>query len=251
MSERETAVRVHELHKSFGRKPVLRGVDLEVARGETVVVLGESGSGKSVLLKHINGLLQPDSGRVEVLGHDLATLTEPELVTLRRRVAYIFQQGALFDSLDVGENVAFGLVEQGSLGEGVIAGRVKELLARVGLPESERLAPSALSGGMRKRVAIARGLALVPEVILYDEPTAGLDPLTALAIGRLIREVSADTGATSLVVTHDLVLTRELNCRVAFLREGVFQHVGTLAEAAASPGLVGDFVRAGGVHAGS
>jgi phospholipid/cholesterol/gamma-HCH transport system ATP-binding protein len=250
MSEPEVVVSVRELHKAFGRTPVLRGISLEVARGETVVVLGGSGSGKSVLLKHINGLLMPNSGSVEVLGRVPGQLSEAELVELRRRVAYIFQNGALFDSLTVGENVAFGLVEQDALDSAAIAGRVGELLARVGLPGTEDLLPADLSGGMRKRVAMARGLALVPEVILYDEPTAGLDPLTGLAIGRLIREVSSETGATAMVVTHDLVLTRELGARVAFLREGIFEFVGTLAEARVEAGLVGEFVRAGGIHAG-
>lgn len=251
MSEPETVLSVRDVRKSFGRKDVLRGVSLEVARGETVVVLGGSGSGKSVLLKHVNGLIQPDAGEVEVLGMAVAELDEEALVRLRRRVAYIFQSGALFDSLTVGENVAFGLAERGDADREAIAETVSTLLARVGLPGSEELTPADLSGGMRKRVAMARGLALRPEVILYDEPTAGLDPLTGLAIGRLIREVEEETGATSVVVTHDLALARELGGRIAYLEAGRFVFVGELHEAAAASGVVGEFVRAGGIHAGT
>lgn len=251
MSTATTAVSVRDVHKSFFKKEVLRGIDLEVLRGETIVVLGGSGSGKSVLLKHVNGLLRPDRGEVEVLGCGVSRMTEAELVELRRRVSYIFQNGALFDSLTVGENVAFSLVESDGQDRAAITARVAELLARVGLPGSEDLWPADLSGGMRKRVAIARGLALLPEVILYDEPTAGLDPLTGLAITGLIREVTTETGATSVVVTHDLTLARELGGRIAFLDQGRFGFVGDLRDAAASQGPVGEFVRAGGVHAGT
>jgi phospholipid/cholesterol/gamma-HCH transport system ATP-binding protein len=243
-------VSLEGVRKSFATNDVLRGIDLEVRRGETVVVLGGSGSGKSVLLKHINGLLRPDAGRVVVLGCDVAHLSEDDLVPLRRRVSYVFQGGALFDSLDVGENVAFPLREARACGPEEIAATVAGLLARVGLAGSERVMPADLSGGMRKRVALARGLALEPEVILYDEPTAGLDPLTAESIAGLMRTVSADTGATSMVVTHDLLLAWALNARVAFLRGGTFQFLGTLGEAAGQPGWVGQFVRVGGVHAG-
>jgi phospholipid/cholesterol/gamma-HCH transport system ATP-binding protein len=249
MSEPSTVIRVSEVHRRFGPKWVLRGVSLEVARGETAIILGGSGSGKSVILKHINGLLLPDRGTVEVLGRDVGKLNDPELVDLRRRVAYIFQQGALFDSLTVGENVAFGLVERGVDDPEAIAARVTALLDSVGLPGIEDRTPADLSGGMRKRVALARGLALVPEVILYDEPTAGLDPLSGLAITNLIRDVGRQTGATSVVVTHDLALARELDARVAFLKDGRFAFTGTLHEAAADGGPVGEFVRAGGIDA--
>lgn len=251
MTEEQPVVSVRDVHKSFGRKQVLRGVDLVVRPGETVVVLGGSGSGKSVLLKHVNGLLRPDRGEVTALGYPVSRMTEAELVGLRRRVSYIFQNSALFDSLTVGENVAFSLTEGDGLDRTTVAARVGELLARVGLAGSEGLWPADLSGGMRKRVAIARGLALRPEVILYDEPTAGLDPLTGLAISRLIHEVRDETGATSIVVTHDLTLVRELDSRIAFLAAGRFAFMGDLREAAASPGAVGEFVRAGGVHAGT
>ncbi|MBI4915925.1 MAG: ATP-binding cassette domain-containing protein [Acidobacteria bacterium] len=250
MSERvATVVSVRGVHKAFDGKPVLRGVDLEVRRGETMVVLGGSGSGKSVLLKHLNGLLRPDRGEVAVLGCDVARLGEDALVPLRRRVSYVFQNSALFDSLSVGENVAFALREHERLDEAAIEARVGALLESVGLAGTERLFPAALSGGMRKRVALARGLALDPEVVLYDEPTAGLDPLTGAAITTLIKGIADGRGATSLVVTHDLAVARELDGRVALLRDGVFAFLGTLAEAAEQDGPVGEFVRAGGVHA--
>ena len=250
MSERvPTVVSVQGVYKSFDGKPVLRGVDLAVRRGETMVVLGGSGSGKSVLLKHLNGLLRPDRGEVRVLGCDVARLDEAALVSVRRRVSYIFQNSALFDSLSVGENVAFALREHERLDEAAIAARVGALLESVGLAGTERLFPAELSGGMRKRVALARGLALDPEVVLYDEPTAGLDPRTGAAITALIKGIADGRGATSLVVTHDLAVARELDGRVALLRDGVFAFLGTLAEAAEQDEPVGEFVRAGGVHA--
>ena len=239
---------VRSIRKAFGKHQVLDGVSMEVAPGETVVVLGGSGEGKSVFLKHVNGLLQPDSGEVEVLGCPVSRLDEDALVELRRRVSYIFQQGALFDSLTVGENVGFPLQEHTRLDDDEVAARVAALLDRVGLGGTERLSPAELSGGMRKRVALARGLALDPEVILYDEPTAGLDPLTGLAIVALIKEVTRSTGATSLVVTHDLAVATELADRVAFLAGGRFAFTGALEDAARQEGAVGAFVRAGGVH---
>ncbi len=246
---RPVIVSLRGVCKAFGAKRVLCGLDLEVRRGETVVVLGGSGSGKSVLLKHLNGLLRPDEGEVVVLGCNVALLGESELVPLRRQVSYIFQQGALFDSLSVAENVAFPLREHRALDGGELRERVAALLADVGLEGTEELLPAELSGGMRKRVALARGLALAPEVILYDEPTAGLDPVTGVAITALIKEVSRRGGATSLVVTHDIAVARELGGSVAFLRDGLFAFTGALAEAAARDDPVGEFVRAGGFHA--
>ncbi|HVN75014.1 MAG TPA: ATP-binding cassette domain-containing protein [Thermoanaerobaculaceae bacterium] len=242
-------VEVRELAKSFGAHTVLESVSMELRRGETVVVLGGSGEGKSVFLKHINGLLRPDHGTVTVLGFAVSGADEDDLVGLRRRVSYIFQHGALFDSLTVGENVAFPMRENTALDDDEIAGRVASLLERVGLSGTESLAPAELSGGMRKRVALARGLALEPEVILYDEPTAGLDPVTGLAITALIGEVTRATAATSLVVTHDIAVAAKLAERIAFLSRGRFVFTGTVAEAAREEGEVGRFVRAGGFHA--
>jgi phospholipid/cholesterol/gamma-HCH transport system ATP-binding protein len=250
MSEPEqVVVSFRDVSKAFGDKVVLKDINLEVRRGEMLVVMGGSGTGKSVLLKHVSGLLRPDSGGVVVLGWGVSHRDEEELVELRRKVSYIFQQGALFDSLTVGENVGYPLREHTVLAETEITEKVAALLARVGLAGTERLAPSELSGGMRKRVALARGLALEPEVILYDEPTAGLDPLTGLAITHLIKEIDTTTTATSLVVTHDLAAAKVLGGRVAFLHEGRFAFMGTIDEAARVDGLVGNFVRAGGIHA--
>jgi phospholipid/cholesterol/gamma-HCH transport system ATP-binding protein len=248
-SQRPLVISVRDLHKSFAGREVLRGISLDVRKGETIVVLGGSGTGKSVLLKHINGLLRPDSGQVVVFGCDVAQLREDDLVAVRRRVSYIFQMGALFDSLTVGENVGYALREHTRMSDGEIGERVGELLERVGLGGTARQMPAELSGGMRKRVALARGLALEPEVILYDEPTAGLDPLIGLAITELIGEVTALTGATSLVVTHDIAVARALADRVVFLLDGVFTFEGSVADAATAAGVVGEFMRAGGVHA--
>jgi phospholipid/cholesterol/gamma-HCH transport system ATP-binding protein len=250
MSENDpVVVSFRDVHKTYGDKKVLDGVNLEVRRGEMLVVLGESGTGKSVLLKHISGLLRPDSGGVVVLGVGVSHREEEDLVELRRKVSYIFQQGALFDSLSVGENIAFPLREHTEMSDAEVEARVAELLDRVGLAGIQEVEPSALSGGMRKRVALARGLAMEPEVILYDEPTAGLDPLTGLAITHLIKEIDTTTTATSLVVTHDLAAAQVLGGRAAFLHEGRFEFMGVLSDAAKLEGLVGNFVRAGGVHA--
>jgi len=245
------AIRVRNLSKAFGGKKVLSGINLELPCGELLVILGASGSGKSVFLKHLNGLLQPDQGEVEVLGERVSGRREEELIPLRRKVSYIFQQGALFDSLTVGENVAFPLLEHTDASPEVIREKVATLLARVGLAGTEELMPAELSGGMRKRVALARGLALSPQVILYDEPTAGLDPLTGEAITELIREVAQETCATSVVVTHDLLVARSLGGLLAYLSGGSFRFVGTFQEATRQGGELARFLRAGGVDVGA
>jgi len=224
-------------------------VDLEIKTGESVVVMGRSGTGKSVLLKHIVGLMKPDAGCIEIGREDIVGMRTSQLDEVRKRMGMLFQSAALFDSLTVGENVAFPLREHARLSDDDVAGRVAALLDRVGLGGTEGLAPAELSGGMRKRVALARGLALDPEVILYDEPTAGLDPVTGVAISSLIGEVTRTTGATSLVVTHDIAVAAKLADRVAFLSGGRFVFTGTMAEAAQAEGRLGEFVRAGGFHA--
>ncbi len=227
-------IRCQGVTKSFRSKAVLRGVTLDVQGGETLVLLGGSGSGKSVLLKHLNGLLRADAGTVEVDGAHLETLDEDALVPVRRRVSMLFQQGALFDSLTVGDNVAFPIREHRMMPEAAIPARVAEALAMVGLEGTERVMPSELSGGMRKRAALARALAPEPRALLYDEPTTGLDPVIAAKINHLIRDLQSRLGLTSVVVTHDLASAFFIADRIAFLYEGRIRFVGTPAEARAT-----------------
>jgi phospholipid/cholesterol/gamma-HCH transport system ATP-binding protein len=227
-------IRCQGLEKAFGGKPVLRGVSLDVLAGETLVLLGGSGSGKSVFLKHVNGLLRPDAGSVEVDGTPLAGLDEDALVPVRRKVSMLFQQGALFDSLTVGENVAYPLREHRLLPPDRIPARVREALGLVDLAGTEDLMPAQLSGGMRKRAALARALALDPRAVLYDEPTTGLDPVTAARINRLIRDLQRRLGITSVVVTHDLASAFFVADRIAFLYDGRIRFTGTPDDARAS-----------------
>jgi phospholipid/cholesterol/gamma-HCH transport system ATP-binding protein len=217
--------------KRFGTNEVLRGLTLEVRPGETIVVLGASGSGKSVMLKHIIGLTRSDSGGITVDELEVDQLGEEALVPVRRRVGFLFQAGALFDSMDVFDNIAFPLREAG-WDETRIANRVPEVLGLVDLPEeTAQKAPSSLSGGMRKRVALARAIAVSPEAVLYDEPTTGLDPVTANVINDLIRSVQLKLCVTSIVVTHDIGSAFRVADRIAFLHEGRIRFVGTVAEA--------------------
>jgi len=236
------------VYKSFEDAPVLVDVSFEVRRGEMVVVLGRSGVGKSVMLKHILGFLQPDTGQVFVAGREISGLGEEELVDIRRRVTMVFQSGALFDSLTVGENVAYPLrerVERGVLlSEEQIQARIDELLARVELTEVRDLMPSDLSTGMKRAVAIARALAAEPEAILYDEPTTMVDPLMALTISDLILKLKHETGLTSIVVTHDMRLARKLADRVVFLVDGRVAFFGPVGELdAAREPMVKDFIQ--------
>ena len=230
MSER-AYIRCVALEKRFGAKQVLRGLSLDVFAGETLVVLGGSGSGKSVLLKHMNALLRPDAGEVEVDGAPLGGLDEEALVPVRRNVAMLFQQGALFDSLSVGENVAYPLREHRVLEPAAIPARVQEALAMVDLAGTEALMPAELSGGMRKRAALARAIVLEPRALLYDEPTTGLDPVVAAKINHLIRDVQKRLGITSVVVTHDLGSAFFVADRIAFLHEGRILFAGAPDEA--------------------
>lgn len=225
---------IHDLRKSYGAKEVLAGLDFQVARGECLVILGRSGSGKSVTLRLLVGLDPPDGGSIRYDGRELVGLTERELLPVRRRVAMLFQSGALFDSMSVFDNLAFPLREHQTTSEPELARRVGELLDLVQLPGIEAKLPSDLSGGMRKRVALARALALEPETLLFDEPTTGLDPMTSASIARLIRETRERLHTTVIVVTHDLALTRSVADRIAFLDQGRFRFQGTLAEADAS-----------------
>ncbi len=227
-------IRCRALEKGFRQKPVLRGVSLDVLAGETLVLLGGSGSGKSVLLKHMNGLLRPDRGEVEVDGTPLAPLDEDGLIPVRRKVSMLFQQGALFDSLTVGENVAYPLHEHHLVPDEDIPARVREALAMVDLPGTEHVMPAELSGGMRKRAALARALVLEPRALLYDEPTTGLDPVTAARINHLIRDLQRRLGLTSVVVTHDLASAFLVATRMAFLHDGRIRFTGSPEEARAS-----------------
>jgi phospholipid/cholesterol/gamma-HCH transport system ATP-binding protein len=225
---------VRGLIKAYGANRVLDGLDFDVVRGECLVIMGRSGSGKSVTLRQLNGLETTDAGSVLFDGEEIAPLIERELYPLRRRVAMLFQSGALFDSMDVHENIAFPLREHTDLDEAAIAQRVREKLGVVRLPGVEELMPSELSGGMRKRVALARSLALDPEAVLFDEPTTGLDPVTSATIGHLIASTQRELGMTSVVVTHDVPLARRVGDRIGFLEGGRFRFIGTWREAEAS-----------------
>ena len=240
-------IRYVDLFKAFGGNEVLRGVDLEIERGQTVVVLGGSGSGKSVLIRHTIGLHQPDSGEVWVDGQEITGFNEEQLVASRKKVGMLFQAGALFDSMNVGDNVAFALREHTDWDEEKVRARVTEVLGLVELENIEKLMPSDLSGGMRKRVALARAFALAPQAILYDEPTTGLDPITANTINHLIRSLQKRLGVTSIVVTHDIHSAFTVGDRVAFLRDGKILFDGTVEEAKmATEPMLRNFLQGGG-----
>ena len=240
-------IRYVSLQKSFGEKRVLCGVNLEVGRGETVVVLGGSGSGKSVLIRHTIGLHRPDSGEVWVDGQRIDAFDEEELIGTRKKVGMLFQAGALFDSMTVEENVGYALREHTDWDPERIAARISEVLGYVELEDVEELMPSDLSGGMRKRVALARAIALAPEAVLYDEPTTGLDPITANTINLMIRGLQKRLGITSIVVTHDIHSAFTVGDRIAFLHDGRIEFDGTVDEAKqATEPLLRNFLQGGG-----
>jgi len=220
-------IKIEDLHKSFGDKKVLNGVNLEIQKGETIVIIGRSGCGKSVLLKHIIGLLRPDKGRIFIDGEDITSYTNEKLYELRQRFGMLFQASALFDSLTVEENVGLGLREHRLLPEDKIKEKVQEKLRVVGLSGVENLMPSALSGGMRKRVGLARAIAMDPDFILYDEPTTGLDPIMADAINDLITNLRNKLSITSIAVTHDIVSASKIADRIAMLYQGKIILAGT------------------------
>jgi phospholipid/cholesterol/gamma-HCH transport system ATP-binding protein len=236
-------IRIVDLYKSFGPKPVLRGVNLEVGDGETMVIIGQSGSGKSVLLKHIIGMLKPDAGRVLVDGVDITGLKPREMPEILRKFGMLFQGAALFDSLSVGENVGFGLRRYTRHTKKEIEAIVAESLDKVGLRGVEALMPHELSGGMKKRVGLARAIAYKPQIILYDEPSTGIDPIRADSINDLINQMKRDLGVTSVVITHDMVSCYKVADRVAMLFNGVIIETGTPAEiqATANP-IVRQFI---------
>jgi len=229
--------------KTFGQQTVLRGVTMKVRRGETLVVIGRSGEGKSVTIKHIMGLIPPDSGSVTVDGQVISGLPERQLGPTRRKLGILFQDGALFDSFNVAENVAFPLFELGLKDREVIFERVREALEEVELEKHMAKFPVNLSGGMRKRVALARAIVTRPDCILYDEPTSGLDPVVSDSINILIKRLQEKFSVTSVVVTHDMKSAYHIADRVAFLRGGAIYFLGTCDELRNSPDpVIQDFI---------
>lgn len=227
-------LRIHDLRKHLGSQEILRGVNLEITTGQTMVIIGRSGGGKSVLLKHLIGLLRPDSGEIFVEGENIARLGERQLGSIRRKVGILFQHGALFDSMSVEENVAFPLRESGERDLKIIADKVAEALEVVDLAGQQKKMPVNLSGGMKKRVALARAVVSRPRCILYDEPTAGLDPVVSDSINLLIRRLQKRFAVTSLVVTHDMKSAFDIADRIAYLKHGRIYFEGTATELQAS-----------------
>jgi phospholipid/cholesterol/gamma-HCH transport system ATP-binding protein len=241
----EVLIQFSHVQKHFGPKVIYSDLTLDVRRGEVMTVLGPSGVGKSVMLKMLIGLLETNGGSIQFDGVEVSKLQERELVGIRRRIAYLFQGAALFDSLDVGENVAYGLREQfwNTMSEEEIRARVEQSLELVGLPGIDGMRPSDLSGGMRKRVGLARTLALQPEVILYDEPTTGLDPINTARIAHLINGIKRALKLTSIVVTHDMPTAFHVSDRMAILHRGRVRLAGTVEQfKSSSDAFVRDFI---------
>ena len=213
-------IRIVDLHKAFGRKKVLQGVNLDLKQGETLAVIGQSGSGKSVLIKHIIGILRPDKGQIFVDGVDITSLKDDELHKITRRFGMLFQGVALFDSMTVAQNVSFGLERYTDFSQERIQELVAESLDKVGLKGCEGLMPQELSGGMRKRVGLARAIAYRPDIILYDEPSTGIDPIRADAINDLINMMKKEMNVSTIVITHDMVSAYKVADRIAMLYEG-------------------------------
>lgn len=226
----EPQIVVKDLHKAFGERTVLDGIDLEVGRGETLAVLGRSGTGKSVLLKLMIGLQTPDAGAVHILGQQIGGLDVDRINEVRKKIGFSFQHAALYDSLTVGENVAFPLRRHTKMSDAETTDRARELLASVGMGRELEKLPSQISGGMQKRVGIARALALDPEILLFDEPTAGLDPITASEIAHLILELKNQSAMTAVVVTHDLRNARLISDRMLLLHEGKIRVQGVFTD---------------------
>jgi len=220
-------IEIIDVHKEFRGQKVLKGVNLTIQTGETMVIIGRSGCGKSVLLKHIIGLMRPDSGRVLIDKEDITTMDDKQLMNLRMRFGMLFQGSALFDSLSVGENVGFSLLEHTGLDHTVIRNKINNCLSLVGLHGIENLMPSQLSGGMRKRVGLARAICVDPQIVLYDEPTTGIDPIMGDAINDLIKDLHDKLKITSIAVTHDMTSAYKIADRIAMLYEGKIVEVGT------------------------
>lgn len=231
IDKNNTVIKIRGAEKSFGDYDVLRGIDLDLYQGENLVVLGRSGTGKSVLIKLISGLLKPDAGTIEVLGKDVTSISERELTELRIRIGFSFQNSALYDSMTVRKNLEFPLVRnRKGITKAEIDKNVESVLDAVGLSQTINQMPSELSGGQRKRIGIARTLILNPEIMLYDEPTAGLDPITCIEINDLINEVQQNYNTSSIIITHDLTCAKQTGDSIAMLLEGQFQRVGEFNE---------------------
>src|SRR5476651_1533154 len=231
IDHKNVVIRIRDLKKAFGDYEVLRGIDLDLYQGENLVVLGRSGTGKSVLIKIISGLLTPDKGEITVLGHNYAQISEKELQELRTRMGFSFQNSALYDSMTVRKNLEFPLVrKKKNLTRKEVNEEVETVLEDVGLEQTINQMPAELSGGQRKRIGIARTLILNPEIMLYDEPTAGLDPITCIDINELINEVQERYNTSSIIITHDLTCAKSTGDRIAMLLDGQFQRVGTFEE---------------------
>ncbi len=223
-------IQIKNIKKSFGRNPVLRGINLNIEDGKTTVIIGASGCGKSVLLKLIIGILKPEFGEILVEGINITNLKEKELYKIRNKFGFLFQSAALFDSMTVADNISLGLVENNNMPQSEIERIVKEKLELVGLSGTQKLMPSELSGGMKKRVGLARALACEPRYILYDEPTTGLDPIMSDSIDSLIDNLASKLKVTSIVVTHDILSVYDVADKVAMIHEGVIHFEGTPGE---------------------
>jgi phospholipid/cholesterol/gamma-HCH transport system ATP-binding protein len=228
-------IEIRDLYKSFGEKQVARGINLKIYTGESLTIIGQSGSGKSVLLKHMVGLLKPDSGDLLVDDRSVVTAKRRELYEIRMKFGVLFQGAALFDSMTVQENISLGLRTHTEMSEEEIRGRVERCLQLVSLPGVEKLKPAELSGGMKKRVGLARAIAMQPEYILYDEPTTGLDPITADTINDLIIRMNEELKVTTVVVTHDMVSAYKVSDRIVMIHDGKVIHSGTPEETRDSP----------------
>jgi len=240
----DTKIKVENLTKKFGNREVLKSISFDVKKSEVFVIMGGSGSGKSTVIKHIIGLLKPTSGKIYIDNVDITALKDTELIEFRKKIGYLFQEGALFDSLKVWENVGFYYLENTKMPEKDIYNLAKEKLALVGLKDVENLYPSQLSGGMRKRVALARAISYNPEIILYDEPSSGLDPVTSAMIDKLILKLRDELGVTSIVVTHDLESAFSIADRIAMIHKGVIYAIGTSEEIKNHPDpVVQQFIR--------
>ncbi|MEC9242226.1 MAG: ABC transporter ATP-binding protein [Gemmatimonadota bacterium] len=224
------SIQLNDVHRTFGQNHVLRGLDLEVLDGETLCIIGFSGAGKSVILKHMVGLIRPDSGDVLVDGQNVSDLDVGEVNELRRDIGYVFQFAALFDSMNIAENVAMGLRRMPDMYDDEIMARVSECLALVDLEGTEDRYPSELSGGMVKRAGLARAIATRPTYLLYDEPTTGLDPVTVTVIDRLIVRMKEELGVTGVVITHDIASAYRISDRIVMLHEGRIRTSGTIDE---------------------